>query len=341
MDPASWKLTGEETLIPIMHQQHNMDPASWGGNTDPNYTSSGCMLMQVDWGGKLRPNHINECMPSEADWELMKPIKMDTASLKLIGEIMTHVFTLWMDACSMKLIGEPRIQVSSFTLCTLIMMHCQQISSPKDCGEDYHKGHLPPLSWSTGNILLILDKLKMDFPTPNQSRDIEAYTLLLTLNNMKVVSIYLPYGILGRNLCNLHSSGRKAQVSSLPKQRERQNIHNKTGFILIPNGTRGTHNPNVTLKGYPKKFWGLFGQKAHKTQQITLFQPQKGGLSLTQTRHGQTYNPKCKPKQLTNEMGSSWDGHVYSMCNTAKLSDWLISRFFIGYDDDINISVPI
>ena len=33
---------------------------------------------------------------------------------------------------------------------------------------------------------------------------------------------------------------------------------------------KGTHNPNVTLKGFPKKFWGLFGQKAHKTQPITL-----------------------------------------------------------------------
>ena len=52
----------------------------------------------------------------------MKPIKMDTASLKLIGEIMTQVFTLWMDAYSLKLIREPMIQVSSFALCTLIMM---------------------------------------------------------------------------------------------------------------------------------------------------------------------------------------------------------------------------
>ena len=24
--------------------------------------------MQVDWGGKLRVNHINECMCSEVDW---------------------------------------------------------------------------------------------------------------------------------------------------------------------------------------------------------------------------------------------------------------------------------
>ena len=24
--------------------------------------------MQVDWGGKLRVNHINDCMPYEVDW---------------------------------------------------------------------------------------------------------------------------------------------------------------------------------------------------------------------------------------------------------------------------------
>ena len=48
----------------------------------------------------------------------------------------------------------------------------------------------------------------------------------------------------------------------------------------------GTNKPDVTLKGYPKKFWGLFGEKAHKAQQITLSQPQKGGLSLTLVIHG-------------------------------------------------------
>ena len=89
----------------------------------------------------------------------------------------------------------------------------------------------------------------------------------------------------------------------------------------------GIHNPNVTLKGYPKKLWGLFGQKAHKTQQITLFQPQKGGLSLILTNHGQTYNPKCKLKHLPNEtLGFSLDSHVYCTCNTAKFPGWLNSQ---------------
>ena len=54
----------------------------------------------------------------------------------------------------------------------------------------------------------------------------------------------------------------------------------------------GTHNLNVTLTGYPKKLWGLFGQKAHKTQQITLFHPPKAGLSFTLMNNAQTYNPK-------------------------------------------------
>ena len=40
----------------------------WGGKLKPNYTSSECMLMQVDCGVKLIVNHINECMPSEVDW---------------------------------------------------------------------------------------------------------------------------------------------------------------------------------------------------------------------------------------------------------------------------------
>ena len=42
---------------------------------------------------------------------------------------------------------------------------------------------------------------------------------------------------------------------------------------------KGVPNHNVTLKGYPKKFWGLFCQKPHKTQQT--ISPQRGDLPLT------------------------------------------------------------
>ena len=61
MDSASQRLTG------VISKEKFME-VDWGRNINPKYASSGCMLMQVDWGGKLRVNHINECMPSEVDW---------------------------------------------------------------------------------------------------------------------------------------------------------------------------------------------------------------------------------------------------------------------------------
>ena len=103
----------------------------------------------------------------------------------------------------------------------------------------------------------------MDFPTPNQPRDIEVHTLFLTLNTMKVATIYLLNGILERNLCK--------QVSSLPKQRGDRIFTTELGLSQSLIVQEGTHKLNVTLKCYPKKFWGLFGQKAHKIQPITLF----------------------------------------------------------------------
>ena len=87
----------------------------------------------------------------------------------------------------------------------------------------------------------------------------------------------------------------------------------------------GTHNINVTLKGHPKNFWGLFGQKAHNTQQITLFQSPKRRFILNPNKKGQTYNPKCKHKWLPNKtLRFSWDGHMHNMHNTANFSDWLV-----------------
>ena len=56
------------------------------------------------------------------------------------------------------------------------------------------------------------------FCNTNQSSDQEVHTLYLAQNIMRVATIYSLNGILVRNLFNLHSSGRKAQVSSLPKQ---------------------------------------------------------------------------------------------------------------------------
>ena len=90
-------------------------------------------------------------------------------------------------------------------------------------------------------------------------------------------------------------------------------------------GQQETHNLNVTLKGYPKKLWGLFAQKTNETQQITLFHPKTASSSLTLMIQEQTYNRKCKPKWVINEtLSFSWDGSTHSTHNTANFSDWLI-----------------
>ena len=56
----------------------------------------------------------------------------------------------------------------------------------------------------------------------SNSKSIKGYRSSYSLpdpEQHKVATVYLLDGILGENICNLHSSGRKAQVSSLPIQR--------------------------------------------------------------------------------------------------------------------------
>ena len=109
------------------------------------------------------------------------------------------------------------IQVSSF-------IHIDHDAKPNYFFTQGLWGGLPQRTSSTPLMEYLKDsfdtgQIEMDFPTPYQSRDTEVHTLFQTLNTIKVATIFLLNGILGRNLCNLHSSGRKAQVSSLPKQR--------------------------------------------------------------------------------------------------------------------------
>ena len=71
----------------------------------------------------------------------------------------------------------------------------------------------------------------------------------------------------------------------------------------------GTHNHYISIKGSPKKFWGLFGQKAHETQQITLFHTEKQGLSFTLKSHGWTDSPIGFPNET---LRFTWDGSMHS-----------------------------
>ena len=136
-------------------------------------TKHGPSLMEVDWRTKIKSNHTtSECMLSE-------------------GDSGAHDSSFFLYLKYIDYNGEPK---DLFT---------------QDYGVDYNKHNVPPISQSTCKTLWILDKLKMDFPTSNQSRNIEAHTLLLTLNPLKVPTLYL-LGTLGRSLQPI-----PLQVSSL------------------------------------------------------------------------------------------------------------------------------
>ena len=127
---------------------HGLSPSEvdWG---DPKgehtkmlkYTSSGCMLMEVDWGGKLIANSMvywgtHETYPnghniSEVDWR-------------------DHDSTCnHMNEFSLSEVDWGAHDSSYF----LYLVYIDLDAKPKDffiqeCGEDYHKGHLPPLSYA-------------------------------------------------------------------------------------------------------------------------------------------------------------------------------------------------
>ena len=72
LDQGSRKLTVEETLTPTTHQ---VDACSWKLTGEENSEST---------------TYMNVC-PEKVIRELMKPIKMNTAPLEFIGDIMTQV----------------------------------------------------------------------------------------------------------------------------------------------------------------------------------------------------------------------------------------------------------
>ena len=119
----------------------------------------------------------------------------------------------------------------------------------------------------------------------------------------------------------------KAQVSSLLKQRGVTEFSQQTGLSQSLMFPEGNPNLNATLKGSPQKFWSLFGQKAHKTTQITQLYPKRGCLSLSDKDQGQTYNPECNPKRLHNKyLVFNWDGSTHSTQKHSKFCDWSVSN---------------
>ena len=146
---------------------HELSPSEvdWGGNLKLNNTSSGCMLMEVDWGGKLKLNYTScGCMLMKVDWGG----KLIVNSMVNWGGHETHQnehsttrvhsgdhdpSLNRMDEYSISKVDWGVHDSSYFLYLVYIDLDAKpkdfftlKISSPKCCGEDYHKGDLPPLS---------------------------------------------------------------------------------------------------------------------------------------------------------------------------------------------------
>ena len=131
----------------------SLSEVDWG---DPKGESTklGPSLMEADWGGKFKPNHItSECMLSEVDWGAHDSIF--SLYLKLIDHD-----------------GEPN------DFFTQGLWGGLSERKPSISLMDYLKDSL-----DTG-------QLKMDFSNSNQPRNIEVHTLFLTLNTLKVATTY-------------------------------------------------------------------------------------------------------------------------------------------------------
>ena len=180
-----------------------------------------------------------------------------------------------MDACSLKLIGEPMIQVSSFTLHTLIMMQTKGFLHPRTVGRTKHR---------TSSTHLI-EYLKDSFDTGqiedgfSNSKSIKGYRSSYSLPDPELhESSY--------NLLTQWDPGekplqpplfRKESTSELTVKAKGsdRSFTTKLGLSQSIMVQEETHNLNVTQKDYPKKFWGLFVRKLTKHNKSHCFIPQK------------------------------------------------------------------
>ena len=63
------EVDGERKILNYTSRGCMLIEGDWGGKLKLNYTSCGCILMEVDWGGKLKLNYTScGCMLMEVDW---------------------------------------------------------------------------------------------------------------------------------------------------------------------------------------------------------------------------------------------------------------------------------
>ena len=128
----------------------------------------GPSIMKVDWGGKIEANHTNGCMLCEVDW----------------GAHETHTSGFMVSEVDWE------AHHSSFFL---YLEHIDHDGEPKNFFSKGLWGGLPQTRVSTHLMEYMKDsmdtgQMKMELPTPNQSRDTEVHILFLTLNTLELLN---------------------------------------------------------------------------------------------------------------------------------------------------------
>ena len=164
--------------------------------------------MEVDWGEKLTVNHTSECMLSEVDW--------GSHQTHQNGHSFTEVDWGGYDSSSNHRNGFLLAEVdwgahnSSFFL---YLVHIDGDARPMDFFTQGLWGELPKRTFSTPLMEYLKDCLDTGQTEDRffNSKSTKGYTSshsLPDLDSIKVATISLFNEILGRNLCNLHSSGK-------------------------------------------------------------------------------------------------------------------------------------
>ena len=190
----------------------------WGGKIKPNHTSSGCILKEVDWGGKLIVNHTSECMLSEVDWGTHQTHQNGHSITEV--DLGGHDPSLYLMLSEVDWAGHDSSSnhMNGFLLCEvdwgahdssffLYLVHIDHDAKPKDIFTQGLWGGLPQRTSSTPLMEYLKDsfgngQIEDEF---SNSKSIKGYRSSCSLpdsEHHERTTIYLLNGILERNLCN-------------------------------------------------------------------------------------------------------------------------------------------
>ena len=232
-------LYGENFIHDFSKSWKHIKEVDWGDKLKLNHTTYGYMLMEIDWGGKFNytscgypmdnwqghethptghktseadrgghdhnPNHVNESLISEVDWEAHNPDADDPEQLDNPPHPCPSsiLMTYWGEPSSylwMRMGRERGLPFLSMSRISINNKSQEKISSDSSSRlmetnlmTSFHITNL----WNTERKRQTLVHWKMDFTDSNASKIIKDHILPQTQNTMEVATTYLLSGRLG------------------------------------------------------------------------------------------------------------------------------------------------